>query len=148
MPSLNKVQIIGNITREPEVKYTAKGTAYCDLGIATNRSWKDASGEKKEEVTYHGVMIYGRTAEFVGEYARKGSSVYVEGRLSQQPVKDSNEKKTKIIAEDVQLLGSRRESSETGEPVARPAAATSSGPRRLVPKKPEKPLAEQDDIPF
>jgi single-strand DNA-binding protein len=79
--NLNKVTIAGRLTRDPEIKYTSQGTAIADFGLAVNRYWKDTSGEKKEEVTFLDVTAYGRPAEIIQEYLKKGSPVYIEGRL-------------------------------------------------------------------
>ncbi len=81
MPNLNKVMIMGNLTRDPEVKYTPKGTAVADLALAINRVYSTDAGEKREETTYVDVELWGRQAEIAGEYLRKGRPVYIEGRL-------------------------------------------------------------------
>src|SRR5579885_3320669 len=81
MANLNKVLLLGNVTRDPEVRYTPKGSAVCDLGIAVNRQFTLDSGEKREEVTFVEVTLWGRTAEIAGEYLRKGRPVFIEGRL-------------------------------------------------------------------
>ena len=81
MASYNKVLLMGNLTRDPEVKYTPKGTAIANLGLAVNRVWTNEAGEKKEEVTFVDVDVFGRTAENVGQYMRKGRPILIEGRL-------------------------------------------------------------------
>ena len=81
MASLNKVMLIGNVTRDPEVKFTPKGSAVADLGLAVNRTYTNQAGEKTEEVTYIDVELWGRLAEIAGEYAKKGRSIFIEGRL-------------------------------------------------------------------
>ena len=80
MASLNKVMLIGNVTRDPEVKFTPKGSAVADLGLAVNRTYTNQAGEKTEEVTYIDVELWGRLAEIAGEYAKKGRSIFIEGR--------------------------------------------------------------------
>ena len=80
MASYNKVMIIGNLTRDPEIKYTPKGTAIADIGLAVNRNYTTDSGEKREEVTFIDVTLWGRVAEIVGEYCKKGRPLFVEGR--------------------------------------------------------------------
>ena len=111
MASINKVIIIGNLGRDPEVRYTANGAAICNVTIATSRNWKDKnSGEKMEETEWHRVVFYDRLAEIAGEYLRKGRSVYVEGRLKTRKWQDkdgADKYTTEIIADSMQLLGSR-----------------------------------------
>ena len=111
MASVNKVILIGNVGRDPETRYSPNGGAICNLSIATTRNWKDkASGEKREETEWHRVVFYDRLAEIVGEYVKKGRALYVEGRLKTRKWQDKDgvEKyTTEIIAEEMQLLGSR-----------------------------------------
>jgi single-strand DNA-binding protein len=109
--SINKVILIGNLGRDPEVRYTPSGSAICNITIATSRNWKDkTSGEKMEETEWHRVVFYDRLAEIAGEYLKKGRPVYVEGRLKTRKWqdKDGAEKyTTEIIADNMQLLGGR-----------------------------------------
>jgi single-strand DNA-binding protein len=109
--SINKVILIGNLGRDPEVRYTTNGAAICNVTIATSRNWKDkTSGEKMEETEWHRVVFYDRLAEIAGEYLKKGRPVYVEGRLKTRKWqdKDGAEKyTTEIIADNMQLLGGR-----------------------------------------
>ena len=111
MASINKVILIGNLGRDPEVRYTPNGAAICNVTIATSRNWKDkTSGERQEETEWHRVVFYDRLAEIAGEYLKKGRSVYVEGRLKTRKWtdKDGAEKyTTEIIADNMQLLGGR-----------------------------------------
>ena len=86
MASFNKVILVGNLTRDPELRYTPKGTAIAKIGVAVNRVWTNEAGEKKEEVTFVDVDIFGRTAENVGQYMRKGRPILIEGRLRARPV--------------------------------------------------------------
>ena len=113
MASVNKVILIGNLGRDPEVRYTANGAAICNVSIATTRNWKSKdSGERQEETEWHRVVFFDRLAEIAGEYLKKGRSVYVEGRLKTRKWtdKDGIEKyTTEIIANDMTLLGSRNE---------------------------------------
>jgi len=110
MPNLNKVMLIGNLTRDPDVKYTTKGTAICDIGMAINRYYS-ADGERREETTFVDVTLWGRQAEVAGQYLKKGRPVYIEGRLQLDSWDDktTGQKRTKlkIIGEQMQLLGSR-----------------------------------------
>src|SRR3982074_360869 len=112
MASFNKVILLGNLTRDPEVRYTPKGSAVADLGIAVNRQYTLDNGEKREEVTFVDVTFWGRTAEVAGEYLKKGSPGFVEGRLQLDSWDDktSGQKRTKlkVIGENMQMLGSPR----------------------------------------
>lgn len=109
MANLNKVMIIGNLTRDPEMKYTPKGTAICDIGIAVNRNYTTESGEKREEVTFIDITLWGRVAEIVGEYCKKGRPLFVEGRLQLDTWDDKQtgqkRSKLKVIGDNIQLLG-------------------------------------------
>jgi single-strand DNA-binding protein len=111
MANLNKVMIIGNVTRDPEIKYTPKGSAVTDLGIAVNRVYTPEGGEKREETTYVDVTLWGRQAEIAGEYCKKGRSIYIEGRLQLDTWEDktSGQKRSKlrVVGENFQLLGPR-----------------------------------------
>ena len=111
MASINKVIIIGNLGKDPEVRYTPNGSAVCNITVATSRQWKDKnSGEKQEETEWHRIVFFDRMAEIAGEYLKKGRPVYVEGRLKTRKWtdKDGVEKyTTEIMAENMQLLGGR-----------------------------------------
>lgn len=156
MASFNKVILVGNLTRDPELRYTPKGTAIAKIGVAVNRVWTNEAGEKKEEVTFVDVDVFGRTAENVGQYMRKGRPILIEGRLrlDQWDDKQTGQKKSKlgVVAETVQFLGSP--TGGGGEGGASPSA---SGPRpqRPAPAAPTsgEPLEgdgppESDDVPF
>jgi len=137
MASVNKVILIGNLGRDPEVRYAPSGSAICNVTIATSRQWKDkTSGEKQEETEWHRVVFYDRLAEIAGEYLKKGRPVYVEGRLKTRKWtdKDGVEKyTTEIVADQMQLLGSREGMGDGGgegggggmrsAPASRPAAS-------------------------
>ena len=111
MASINKVILIGNLGRDPEVRYTPSGAAVCNVTIATSRNWKDkTSGEKVEETEWHRVVFYDRLAEIAGEYLKKGRSVYVEGRLKTRKWQDKDgvdKYTTEIVADNMQMLGGR-----------------------------------------
>jgi single-strand DNA-binding protein len=111
MASVNKVILLGNLGRDPEVRYTPNGSAVCNLRIATTRNWKNReSGERQEETEWHSVVLYDRQAEIAGEYLRKGRPVYIEGRLKTRKWqdKDGNDRyTTEIVAESMQLMGGR-----------------------------------------
>ncbi len=153
MASFNKVILMGNLTRDPELRYTPKGTAIAKVGLAVNRVWTNEAGEKKEEVTFVDIDIFGRTAENVGQYMRKGRPMLVEGRLKldQWDDKQTGQKKSRlgVVAETVQFLGSAP-SSEGGAPAApraaRPSAPASASPA-AEPVEGDGP-PESDDVPF
>ncbi|OYY63767.1 MAG: single-stranded DNA-binding protein [Burkholderiales bacterium 28-67-8] len=111
MASINKVILIGNLGRDPEVRYTPNGSAICNISVATTRNWKDkTSGDKVEETEWHRVVFYDRLAEIAGEYLKKGRPVYVEGRLKTRKWQDKDGKDvytTEVIADNMQLLGGR-----------------------------------------
>ena len=175
--SYNKVLLMGNLTRDPELKYTPKGTAVTDIGLACNRVYQTESGEKREEVTFVDITVMGRQAETVSQYCQKGRPVFVEGRLQldQWDDKQTGQKrsKLKVMAERVQFLGSgqdrpggaaggpRRGGDEEGgggyeeedggapRPMSRPAPAQRPAQQsRPAPARRPEPSAEDDDIPF
>ncbi|MBV6273993.1 single-stranded DNA-binding protein [Alcaligenaceae bacterium CGII-47] len=158
MASVNKVILVGNLGRDPEVRYSPEGSAICNVSIATTSAWKDkASGEKREETEWHRVVFYNRLAEIAGEYLKKGRSIYVEGRLKTRKWQDketgADRYSTDIVADQMQMLGGR-EGGESGggEYNQAPAAA----PRRAAQPRPAAPAAApasnladmDDDIPF
>lgn len=161
MASVNKVILVGNLGRDPEVRYSAEGAAICNISIATTSQWKDrTSGEKREETEWHRVVFYNRLAEIAGEYLRKGRPVYVEGRLRTRKWtgQDGQEKfTTEIIAEQMQMLGGRDggggdgygEAFSQGQQNAYGAAKGGSSPsRRPVPQQTDNLADMDDDIPF
>ena len=111
MANLNKVMLIGNLTRDPELKFTPKGTAVVSFALAVNRNFTTESGEKREEVTFVDLEAYGRVAEIIGEYCKKGGPLFVEGRLKLDTWDDkaSGQKRSrmKVVAENIQLLGNK-----------------------------------------
>jgi single-strand DNA-binding protein len=111
MANFNKVTLIGNCTRDPEVRYTPKGTAVAELGLAINRYYKADNGDKREETTFVDVTLWGRTAEIAGEYCKKGKPVFIEGRLQLDTWDDKNtgqkRSKLKVVGDNLQLLGGR-----------------------------------------
>lgn len=154
MASLNKVMLIGNVTRDPEVKFTPKGSAVADVGLAINRTYTNQAGEKVEETTFVDVELWGRLAEIAGEYAKKGRPIFIEGRLRIDSWEDkqSGQKRSrlKVVGESLQLLGSRSggggdyEGGESGPSKSyRPAPGRSEPPSRPAPQEPD-----DDDIPF
>lgn len=143
MASFNKVILIGNLTRDPELKYTPKGTAVAKLGLAVNRKWTTESGEKKEEVTFVDVDVFGRTAETAGQYLARGRSLMVEGRLrlDQWDDKQTGQKRSKlgVVGESLQFLGNAEKQSEQPTQRVRPPAVASA--TQLSP-------TETDDVTF
>lgn len=110
MASLNKVMLIGNLGADPVVRYMPNGDAVANIALATAESWKDKNGEKQEKTEWHRVIFFGRQAEIAGEYLKKGSSIYIEGRLQTRKWndKDGNERyTTEIVADRMQMLGGR-----------------------------------------
>src|ERR1044071_2596806 len=130
MASFNKVILVGNLTRDPELRYTPKGTAIAKLGLAVNRVWTSESGEKKEEVTFIDIDVFGRTAENVAQYMRKGSPMLVEGRLrlDQWDDKQTGQKRSKlgVVGEVIQFLGSPTGGGEGGGGSYAPRASSSA----------------------
>lgn len=146
MASVNKVILVGNVGKDPEVRYTADGTAISNLSLATSYRFKK-DGEQKEETEWHRVSFFGRLAEIVSEYIKKGSSIYVEGRLRTRKWQDKDGQDrytTEIVAENMQMLGGRRD-GDGGE--AQPSEQKSVKPR-VVPES-ARPMDDfEDDIPF
>lgn len=150
MASFNRVILAGNLTRDPELRYTPKGTAVAQVGLAVNRQWKNDAGEAKEEVTFVDVEAFGRQAEVIGQYLKKGRPILIEGRLKYDTWEDkqTNQKrsKLKVVLESFQFLDSARgEGAPAGAPAAprRPAAAGDTAPVA----EPEAPPVD-DDVPF
>jgi single-strand DNA-binding protein len=152
MANFNKVILVGNLTRDPELRYTPKGMAITKIGLAVNRVWTNESGEKKEEVTFVDVDIFGRTAENVAQYMRKGRPILVEGRLrlDQWDDKQTGQKRSKlgVVAETVQFLGSPTGASEGGAAAQRPTATAPTPAQAPADAEPDAPQPEQDDVPF
>jgi len=154
MATFNKIVLIGNLTRDPEIKFTQKGTAICKIGLAVNRAWTNDAGEKKEEVLFVDVDTFGRTAENVGQYMKKGSPILIEGRLKMDTWNDktSGEKKSKlgVVAENVQFLGggqkdaSGQEKRASGEQRGQESASGQSS----APAKTASPADDSDCVPF
>lgn len=169
MASINKVILIGNLGRDPEVRYTPNGAAVCNVSVATTRNWKDKnSGDKVEETEWHRVVFYDRLAEIAGEYLKKGRPVYVEGRLKTRKWQDKDGKDnytTEIVAEQMQLLGGREGGGGGGygggnqgggddfnqEAPSRPATRPAAGQRPAPAPAPKSSTGfddMDDDIPF
>jgi single-strand DNA-binding protein len=156
MASVNKVILVGNLGADPETKYLPSGDAVANIRLATTDRWKDkASGEMKEATEWHRIAFFGRLAQIVGEYLKKGSQVYVEGRIRTRKWQDKDGQdrySTEIVADSMQMLGGRSGSGEPrGEPMGA-RAAESKAPAAVGPggaaKKPGKFDDMEDDIPF
>jgi len=162
MASINKVILIGNLGRDPEVRYTPSGAAICNVSIATTRKWKDKnSGEQQEESEWHRVVFYDRLAEIAGEYLKKGRPVYIEGRLKTRKWQSQDGRDnytTEIIADSLQMLGARDEAASA--PAAAPSSAAPANAATQAPRpRAAAPAAAapaggdgfddmEDDIPF
>ena len=160
MASVNKVILVGNLGRDPEVRYSPEGSAICNVSLATTSQWKDRnSGERREETEWHRVVFYNRLAEIAGEYLRKGRSIYVEGRIKTRKWQDKetgqDRYSTEIIGDQMQMLGGRGDDMGGGggggdfnqaparAPQQRPAPA-----QRPVAQEPTNLADMDDDIPF
>ena len=168
MASVNKVIIVGNLGKDPEVRYAPSGSAICNVTVATSRQWKDkTSGERQEETEWHRITFFDRMAEIAGEYLKKGRPVYVEGRLKTRKYTDKDGVErytTDIIATDMQLLGGREGGGGGGgmggddmggapAPAPRSAPAPAPAPRAPAASKPAAKSSTgfddmDDDIPF
>jgi single-strand DNA-binding protein len=174
MASVNKVILVGNLGRDPEVRYSPEGGAICNLSVATTSQWKDkASGERREETEWHRVVMYNRLAEIAGEYLKKGRSVYIEGRLKTRKWQDkdtgADRYSTEVVADQMQMLGGR-EGGEGGGYSSGGGGGYEDAPQQRAPRQqaqrpaPQKPAAQpagggggggaanltdmDDDIPF
>ena len=149
--SLNKVMLIGRLTRDPELRFTPSGTAVCNIAIATNRYGQDQSGERREFTDYHDIVVWNqgnrKLAELCGQYLQKGRLVYVEGRLQTRSWDDaqSGQKRyqTEVNANDVQFLDSRSDGAQAG-----PVGAGAAAGAELEPAAVGGGDVDPDDIPF
>jgi single-strand DNA-binding protein len=148
MANFNKVIVAGNLTRDPELRYTPKGTAIARIGLALNRSWKTETGETKEEVTFVDIDAFGRQAEVIAQYMKKGRPLLVEGRLKLDQWEDKNthqkQSKLRVVLESFSFLDSNRAEGTGGgteAPRAKPAAPPAATESDVPP-------VEEDDVPF
>lgn len=164
MASVNKVILIGNLTRDPEVRYMPSGDAMCSVTVATSENWKDkATGEKREATEYNRVSFHGRLAEIAGQYLKKGAAVYVEGSLRTRKWTDKDgvdRYTTEIRGAEMKMLGGRRDGDAPMSEPAEPAAAAPAAPRGRPAKETAQAAAPamagdgfdgfsgEDDIPF
>jgi single-strand DNA-binding protein len=163
MANLNKVMLIGNLTRDPELRYTPKGTAVADIAIAINRIWNNDQGQRQEETTFVDVTLWGRQAELAQQYLSKGRGVYIEGRLQMDTWDDKTtgqkRSKLKVIAENLQFLPDGRGGQQQGaprqqagggqgqQPAQRPQASQGQGGQGGSPADADD-YPEEDEIPF
>ncbi len=153
MANFNKVILAGNLTRDPELRYTPKGTAIARIGLAINRNWTSETGEKKEEVTFVDVDAFGKTAETIGQYFKKGRPILMEGRLRYETWEDkqTNQKRSKlgVVLESFQFIDSQRTGEYSGGAAAsRPARPSSPAAEPPAAGDADAPPPEQDDVPF
>ena len=153
MANLNKVMLIGNLTRDPELRYTPKGTAVADIGLAINRVWNNDQGQRQEETTFVDVTLWGRQAELAEKYLGKGRGVYIEGRLQLDTWDDKEtgkkRSKLKVVGENLQFL-------PDGKAGSAGSAGSTGGGQSARPQSQDKPadsapapdLQDEDDIPF
>ncbi len=159
MASVNKVILVGNLGKDPDIRYTATGDPMCNFSLATTESWKDkVSGERKELTEWHRVSFFGKTAEIAGQYLKKGSMVYVEGSLRTRKWTDKEGQErytTEIRGDEMKMLGGRPNTAsstggevEYGGSMPSTGAPSGSGARPAPPKKPPVFDDMEDDIPF
>jgi single-strand DNA-binding protein len=158
MASFNKVILVGNLTRDPELRYTPKGLAIAKIGLAVNRTWKTETGESREEVTFVDVDSFGKQAETIGQYLKKGRPILVEGRLKldQWDDKQTGQKRSRlgVVMESFTFLDSGNRGGggaggppESGESAPMPRSRPAPPPPPTTPD-PEAPPSEDDDVPF
>ncbi len=153
MANFNKVILAGNLTRDPELRFTPKGMAICKFGLAINRAWTNEAGEKKEEVTFVDVDAFGRQAETIAQYLKKGGGVMIEGRLrlEQWDDKQTGQKRSKlgVVVEGFQFIGgaNRGEGGVVPPPAAKPSPATPA-PTSAPASEAAEEMSPEDDVPF
>lgn len=155
MRGVNKAILIGHLGKDPEIRYTAGGAAVANITLATSDSWKDKqTGEQQERTEWHRVVFFGRLAEIVGEYLKKGAPIYVEGRIQTEKWQDQSGQDrytTKIVGSGMQMLGSKSDSASYGEGRSKDNNANQSAPNAPSGGSAGKPEATDDfddDIPF
>jgi len=153
MASFNKVILAGNLTRDPELRYTPKGTAICKFGLAISRNWTNEAGEKKEEVTFVDIDAFGRQAEVVAQYMKKGRPFLVEGRLKldQWDDKQTNQKRSKlgVVLESFSFIDSKPTDQMGGPSEPPPNRSAASAPSPVAaPVTEESAPPTEDDVPF
>lgn len=159
--SLNRVQLIGNLTRDPELRYTPSGKAVCSFGLATGRSWTTESGEKKEDTEFHRIVAWNKLAELCSQFLTKGRKAYVEGRLTTRSWtgQDGNQRSTtEIVIDNMIILDSKRQTEVSSAPVETPvpeekeeekvSAKTKKKESKETVIEPSEEEVSPDDIPF
>jgi single-strand DNA-binding protein len=161
--SLNKAMLIGNLTRDPEMRYTPQGAAVCTFGVATNRSWNTDAGEKKEDVEFHNIVAWNKLAEICSQLLKKGRKVYVEGRLSTrswQGQDGAQKQRTEVVISDMVILDKRTDEPTGDIDIPEPGMQTQEAPAaeesQVEEKKPSKKSKSaskkeepaEEDIPF
>jgi single-strand DNA-binding protein len=144
MASLNKVMLIGNLGKDPELKYTPGGAAVATFSLATSRKWKDKEGNDKEDTQWHNIKVWGRSAEVAQQYLKKGRQIHVEGRIETQKYddKDGNRKYfTEIVCERFLMLGSRGDNAGSG-------GGDYGGDAPASQAAPAPPVGQDEDLPF
>ena len=151
MASINKVILIGNLGKDPELKFLPSGQPVANFPIATSEKWKDKStGETKEQTEWHNIIMFGKLAEIAGQYLKKGSSVFVEGRLQTRKWQDKNGQDrytTEIIANEMKMLGSRGDQSGS-QPAQQPRSQSNQDARNKATFDAQAPAGFDDDIPW
>jgi single-strand DNA-binding protein len=135
MASVNKAIIIGNLGKDPEMRYMPSGDAICNFSLATTDSWKDKNGEKQEKTEWHRISMFGKLAEIAGEYLKKGSQVYVEGRIQTRKwtnKEGQDQYTTEIVADKMQMLGGRSSGGGNSFEVVEKPAASASGAKQAA----------------
>ena len=153
MANFNKVILIGNLTRDPELRYTPKGTAIAKIGLAINRTWKTETGETKEEVTFVDIDAFGRQAETLGQYMKKGRPIMIEGRLKLDTWDDkqTNQKRSRlgVVLETFQFLDFNKSAEGMGAPLPPKSRQPQSAGSEAEPPPPDAAASpEEDDVPF
>ena len=151
MANFNKVYLMGNLTRDPEMRVTPKGTAICQFGLAISRSWKDESGQTREETAFVDIEAWGKQGEVISKYCTKGRPLFVEGRLKfdQWEDKTSGQKrsKLKVVLENFQFIGGRGDGAQAGGPAGGEPSEAASGEGSSAPRGPARPPAVPKDAP-
>ena len=147
--SLNKAILIGRLGRDPEVRHMPNGDAVCNFSIATSETWKDQHGQKQKRTEWHAITLYRRMAEVAGQYLKKGSQVYIEGRIQSRKYTDKNgieRTAYEIIGNEMKMLGG---GNDSGQQAQAAQAETPTPPRRQAPAAPAQPVDDiNDDVPF
>ena len=152
MASVNKVTIIGNLGRDPENRYLPSGEHVTSIAVATTDRWRDkATGDMKEQTEWHRISFFGKLAEIAGQYLKKGSQVYVEGRIRTNKYTDRDgveRYQTQIIADTMQMLGSKQDGSTQPAGTKQPAQRNSYAEAKQTGRRPAQPTDDDSDIPF